>query len=654
MRLKNKFLAAGCVMAAAGMLVTGLACNEHELSPFSKSLAAGKLQNSSSGSARAVDILFVIDNSNSMEEEQRDLDKNFRTFLDKLIEANADFHLAVVSTEWLNTSSLQFVTNAMKPGSDTYVGSISSSLKTGRKVLEDAGVSTTEIDDAYNKCLAYFEKDGSPRTFIASSDDEISSLTGDERADYVKQLFRCESMLGTRSDDAGIERGLATMVTALNTASNVNRVNGKDVKFKRDGSILAIVFVTDENDCSNVLELDSFENLSSIKNPNSSFDTISTDMSSVLKLCETKRNIEDSCTITREDRILTTVSDGSSIRVADGDNISGENAERKSLREWCVQGDEAARKVLTDLWNQCETAEDKETCRADIGIDCPEGGCANLLNSRADMFESVISLMLSTNKSYYETTNKEMLDAAENDSARKDILRTLAKQDVIVANIINRDRGIRYAEGVTDNWCGGSGNESYRYQLFGEMFDNDPIYAPICCRREAFYTAADGSTESQTVCSKEANGTNAEFGPVLGVIGTRIGKAVNTLCTDTAPLTCKPEDCNGDKPKSTCPCLYGCNAEKTYFAGTDREYNVCNEFRMDIGTIDPASVEGGNEPASSENSTYSHYVEGTNYSLDFESSYCYTRTGSPIQINLQKNESGKLLVIEYPKNVSGK
>ena len=85
MRLKNKLMAAGCIVAATAALVAGSACNEHELSPFSKSLSAGKLQNFSSGSARAVDILFVVDNSNSMSEEQRDLDKNFGKFLDRLI-----------------------------------------------------------------------------------------------------------------------------------------------------------------------------------------------------------------------------------------------------------------------------------------------------------------------------------------------------------------------------------------------------------------------------------------------------------------------------------------------------------------------------------------------------------------------------------------
>ena len=202
-----------------------------------------------------------------------------------------------------------------------------------------------------------------------------------------------------------------------------------------------------------------------------------------------------------------------------------------------------------------------------------------------------------------------------------------------------------------DNYCG-----------YAEMFENDPIYAPICCRREGFSVESTDKTSSdptEVVCEASNPGGNSNFGPVLGLIGKRIGEAVNTLCTDTAPLTCEPKDCNVptddgigykneplDKPKAACPCLYGCNTSAKW-AGTEREYFLCNEFRFNIGTIkEDAPI------VSSEDASYTKYTEVTDYNIDYESSYCQTRTGSPIQINLQKAEAGRKLVIEYPKRVS--
>ena len=100
MRLRNKLLTASCVAAAMAALATGISCNEHEISPFAQSLSAGQKQTLSSGSTRPVDILFIVDNSSSMVEEQRGLDENFKTFLAQLTMAGADYRLAAVNTSY--------------------------------------------------------------------------------------------------------------------------------------------------------------------------------------------------------------------------------------------------------------------------------------------------------------------------------------------------------------------------------------------------------------------------------------------------------------------------------------------------------------------------------------------------------------------------
>lgn len=45
-----------------------------------------------------IDILFVIDDSNSMQEEQRALIEGFATFIQEIVDANSGFHLGVTTT----------------------------------------------------------------------------------------------------------------------------------------------------------------------------------------------------------------------------------------------------------------------------------------------------------------------------------------------------------------------------------------------------------------------------------------------------------------------------------------------------------------------------------------------------------------------------
>lgn len=599
MHLKNKLMTVGCVAVTAAALVAGMACNEHELSPFSKSLSAGKKQSLDSGSARNVDILFVVDDSISMSEEQAGLDQNFGIFLDKLIDANANFRLATVKTTH-----------------DPNGGFIVNALDTGANILKD--LDSTKIQEIKDKCAAYYV-DG--KSWIDIGDKEFTNISYIDEADRkeqikneVKDYFRCQAIVGTTGHHT--ERGLASMRSGLRNT----------MEFKRDDSILAIVFVTDENDCS-VIKADG-----------------TNDMSIELSACETNRNIEDSCIVTRDDQISLDDEGSSMIATATGQQIEYDGV-KKTLREWCVQADDIAVNAL----EKC--LEDGETCTASSFINCPvqDDGtkkCANKLDSRRDYYDFIVKeVMALSNLRYYKSQNsgkeltfEEIID--------------IARTDVIVASIINRDQGVRYNETLPENWCGTAGSQGYRYQLFAEMFDNDPIYAPICCKNEEFRVDKPESTDSsefESVCDIQINGDNSNFGPVLGVIGRRIGEAVNQLCADTAPLSCNPADCNGeDGPNANCPCLYGCNESITYFANTDRAYNLCNEFEFRVGVL-PSDVNVYDDNVMSK---IEYYREDLDYKVDFESSYCYSRTGSPIQLNMIKSEAGKKLVFEYPKRVS--
>ncbi len=602
MQLKNKFLAVGCMAIATMALVIGSACNEHEIEPFSKSLSSGKKQSTSSGSARKVDILFVVDDSSSMREEQKSLDTNFGLFLERLDEAGADYRLATVSTSWNGTATMPFVTKALDTGKDVLM---TPSADPNAEVITEEMVNQIKSD-----CATYFSGGGKnksqkPKNWIDSSDFDS--------VDDIKNMFRCEAILGINGK--ATEKGLATMRSALAGARNVDNVTDELTNFKRPGSILTIVFVTDENDCSAL--------------PGANLE---------LDLCESDRNITDSCAMTREDRVRADTSTPNVTRselVLSEGQVLSYNGQQKTLREWCVQGDEEASQALHDC------LEKGEECSAAPYILCPpiEGdpdgktNCKDRLEPRKSFYDFLIDYVSTSNATYYYSENTNSFASLTTGQEHKDLLTSMAKSDIIIASIINRDQGVRYNAKLAENWCG-IGTQGYRYQLFAEMFDNEPIYAPICCKNEEFSAEKKGD-----VCDAKAKiGENGEFGPVLSAIGKRIGEAVNTLCADAIPVTCEPSQCK-DNSKS-CPCLYGCS-EKGYFANTANEYHLCNEFQFLVGTVDK---DGNN---------YTAYQEGTEYTINYESAYCKTRTGAPIQINMIKTEPGKDLVFEYPKQTTG-
>ncbi len=649
MRIKNKLVALGCIAATAGALVCGMACNEHEIEPFSQSLIAGKKQLTGAGNARAVDIVFVIDNSLSMADEQRDIDSNFGKFINKLVDAGADFRIGVVTTsdKLINSNSAQFSTNKAFGKDNPF--------------WANASIGEAEKAEIKDRCSEYFEN----HDWIASNDIESYLRDGETSSEYVRTLFRCAAMAGIDGD--AIERGLSTMWKSLSTYL------GDSVKdenhFKRPGSILSVVFVTDENDCS-----DSYFNGSEAVLADGETPAVGNVIDgNNTKQCENFRNIEDSCTIANRDMVAFSADKGSSLVLAGGQAVTY-NDETRLLRDWCVTGDETARKALCKCRLDYMKHLEDETAE-----DCPAGANINYggktyeevakkcdpndysivagtkqLVPRSYYYEKIINYVIDSNREEYQKGRADLANLTPGDF--KKAVRDLAKADVIIASIMNRDEGQRYDGAFPENWCGSAGNQSYRYQLFGEMFDNDPIYAPICCKEE-FKTA---DKDDNLVCSADMSGMNANFGPVLGAIGQRIGEAVNTICTESAPLTCKIEDCNepeGDgysstKPRSNpgpaCACNRGCNGDVTYLANSDRQYNLCNEFKVGIGTV-PEVAKGADLSVDS----YKALEEGVDYKVEYESNYCYTRTGSPIQVNMVKTTPGTTLVIEYPKKVVG-
>ena len=184
-------------------------------------------------SAQKVDLLFLIDNSNSMQEEQT-----------SLADAVPSLIRALASGD-LDGDGMQ----DFPPVEDLHVGVVDSDMGTG-----GSGVDT---------CAGTFGDDGILQSSGAPDSmcgrDLPSFLTYEPPASGADQLatdFACIANLGTGG--CGFEQQLEATLKALTPGASPIRflegttghADGANAGFLRADSILAVVLVTDEDDCS--------------------------------------------------------------------------------------------------------------------------------------------------------------------------------------------------------------------------------------------------------------------------------------------------------------------------------------------------------------------------------------------------------------------
>lgn len=163
---------------------------------------------------RDIDILFVIDNSGSMAEEQVSLAQNFPRFINVLegIEGGLpNVHIGVISTD---LGAGPFNIAGCTGNGDN--GTLQSTARGG---------TDPQLQDAFIKDL----EDG--------NGGRIRNYSGD-----LASAFSSIAQLGT--DGCGFEQQLEAMRRALNGS------NATNAGFLRPEAYLAVIFVTDEDDCS--------------------------------------------------------------------------------------------------------------------------------------------------------------------------------------------------------------------------------------------------------------------------------------------------------------------------------------------------------------------------------------------------------------------
>jgi hypothetical protein len=189
------------------------ACSGHELASGEPEPSGDQHHLFPVAMDRALDILFVIDNSGSMAEEQASLTQNFQRFMDVLEYDGgwSSLHIGVVSTD---LGAGPHAISGCEPGGDS--GALQATPRTP-------------------------ECQGPDGAFIR----DIRREDGTRERNYdgeLRDAFSCIAGLGT--DGCGFEQPLEAMHRALDGS------NPGNAGFLRDNAYLLVVFITDEDDCS--------------------------------------------------------------------------------------------------------------------------------------------------------------------------------------------------------------------------------------------------------------------------------------------------------------------------------------------------------------------------------------------------------------------
>ncbi len=207
------------VAAGACLPLSLWACNDHPLKAPEPVPEIQIDQSVDVNPIRKLDLLFMIDNSDSMKEEQDNLARNFPLFIKELRAIKGglpDIRIAIISSDVGAGNTV--VSDECFPLGDK-----------GRfKVKEGCG-----LDPNQARFLAV-PKNGPPPNF-----------TGE-----LETVFSCMAQLGTNG--CGYEHQLQSIRAALSS------VNPENANFLRPDAYLGIIILTDEDDCSAVANTDFF------------------------------------------------------------------------------------------------------------------------------------------------------------------------------------------------------------------------------------------------------------------------------------------------------------------------------------------------------------------------------------------------------------
>ncbi len=186
-----------------------------------------------------VDILLVIDNSPSMTPKQKQLVTAIDSFIRKIDMSGSNYHVGVTSTD---IGAQQAPNSAFQPGNlntpgcDTYKGNDGELQKQACSSRDQSTWSPEAKAACTSLCPTKLEP-GNGDVYLWKQD----GITNAPNNDIIGTL-KCVAMLGDTG--CSLESPLEAAKRALDSHSTTNS------GFLRQNSVLAVIFVTDEDDCS--------------------------------------------------------------------------------------------------------------------------------------------------------------------------------------------------------------------------------------------------------------------------------------------------------------------------------------------------------------------------------------------------------------------
>jgi len=175
------------------------------------------------------DILFVIDNSCSMAEEQESLAAEAEDFIDTLVSKGTDFQISIITTDsWVDVVSLITPWSAdpvAEFAAGVIVGTGGSAFEKGQEYAMQA------LDLGSLSKSRYGREDAALSVVVVSDEDDQSPLTEIEYNDFFltikdPDLFFFHSITGTDISCTSSEVGLRYITQSVMTGGNVLDICG--------------------------------------------------------------------------------------------------------------------------------------------------------------------------------------------------------------------------------------------------------------------------------------------------------------------------------------------------------------------------------------------------------------------------------------------
>jgi hypothetical protein len=240
------------VLAAVGLAATTVfgGCLDHPLKPVELGKSSVLVEDVQLTVNKDVDILFVIDNSGSMGEEQAILANNFGSFIEVLEaeDVEANYRIGVTTSDNGNPWCPQ---GAYTPEAGNLV------LSSCKTRLNDFLFNNGAIDVQDLACNDICNLDAAALEILPTTTDYdstpkprpwLENIEGKKNipeSTSTVDAFKCFGPQGING--CGFESQLESMYLSLSRAQTVDE---DEYGFLRANAILAIVFVTDEADCS--------------------------------------------------------------------------------------------------------------------------------------------------------------------------------------------------------------------------------------------------------------------------------------------------------------------------------------------------------------------------------------------------------------------